>query len=56
VVTSQPRPRCCTEATEVFSGEVFALYQDEAFGERDWFTKWNSRDPIEGAPSAPPRT
>ncbi len=47
--TGQPRPRCCFQATKVFSREELALYQDEAFGEPDWFTKWNARDRIEGA-------
>ncbi len=47
--TGQPRPRCCTQATKVFTREELALYQDVAFGEPDWFTKWNARDRIEGA-------
>ena len=45
--TGQPRPRCCTRATIVFTREELALYQDVAFGESDWFTKWNARDRIQ---------
>jgi len=32
-----------------FGQRRLGLYQDEAFGEPGWFTKWNARDRIEGA-------
>ncbi len=48
-VTGLPKPRCCRQATKVFSKEELALYQDVAFGEPEWFTKWNVRNRIEGA-------
>ena len=32
----------------MFSRDALALYQDDAFGEPDWFTHWNARDRVEG--------
>jgi len=46
--TGLPRLRCCTHATKVFSRDELALYQDDAFGEPEWFTHWNARDRVEG--------
>jgi hypothetical protein len=47
-VTGKPKPTCCTQATKVFSREELGLYQEDPFGEPDWFTHWNARDRVEG--------
>jgi len=47
--TGMPRVRCCTQATKVITREDLGLYQDVAFGEAEWFRRWNARDRVEGA-------
>ena len=46
--TGQPRPTCCKQATKVFTADELGLYQDVAFGELEWFERWNRRDRVEG--------
>lgn len=40
---------CCTKATRVVDAEALGLYQDVAFGEPEWFERWNARDRVEGS-------
>lgn len=46
--TGRPRPTCCQQATKVFTADELGLYQDVAFGELEWFERWNRRDRVEG--------
>lgn len=47
--TGLPKLRCCTRATRVIDAEGLGLYQDVAFGEPEWFERWNARDRAEGS-------
>jgi hypothetical protein len=48
-LTGKAKPKCCEQATKVFSREELGLYQEDAFGEPDWFAHWNARDRVEGS-------
>ncbi|MHB1988276.1 MAG: hypothetical protein ACYCSF_09860 [Acidimicrobiales bacterium] len=48
-LTGRERPICCQQATKVFSVEELGLYQDVAFGELEWFERWNRRNRVEGS-------
>lgn len=43
-----PLPRCCTAPTKVFTAEQLVWYQDDTFGTKAWYDKWNVRDRVEG--------
>jgi hypothetical protein len=48
-LTGLARPVCCQQATKVFSAEDLGLYQDVAYGEIEWFERWNRRNRVEGS-------
>lgn len=47
--TRLPKLPCCTQATRVIDADGLGLYQDVAFGEPEWFERWNARDRVEGS-------
>jgi hypothetical protein len=47
--TGQPLPPCCTQATHTFSGTELGMYQDAAFGTKEWEKLWNPRNRVEGS-------
>jgi hypothetical protein len=47
--TGQPLQPCCTQATHTFSGTELGLYQDAAFGTKEWEQLWNPRNRVEGS-------
>jgi hypothetical protein len=47
--TGRPVPTCCTQQTHTFTGEELGLYQDAAFGTREWADLWNPRNRVEGS-------
>jgi len=48
-VDGRPRQRCCTVRSRLLSAEQLALWQDERFGEPDWYRRWNVRSRVEGS-------
>lgn len=45
----RPRQRCCTVRSRLLNAEQLALWQDERFGEADWYRRWNVRNRVEGS-------